>query len=136
MTGVQTCALPISWQKGSKVVILALGSTLKMACQAAQIIERTQGICPTIVDPRTYSDIDADYLTKLEADHSLVVTIENGIVSGGFGQSIAEYYGTSEMRVVCIGEKKKFFDYTGRDAEAKEANLTAEAIAEKIIEAL
>ena len=49
-------------------------------------------------------------LESLKADHDLVVTLEDGVLDGGFGEKIARFYGTDEMKVLNFGLKKKFYD--------------------------
>ena len=46
----------------------------------------------------------------MKADHQLVVTLEDGVLDGGFGEKIARYYGVSDMKVLNFGAKKEFVD--------------------------
>ena len=54
--------------------------------------------------------MDAETLEALKADHQLVVTLEDGSKDGGFGERIASYYGTSDMKVLVGGVKKGLYD--------------------------
>ena len=62
------------------------------------------------INPRGATVIDAETLESLKKDHELIVTLEDGVVDGGFGEKIARHYGTSGMKVLVKGLRKKFED--------------------------
>ena len=64
----------------------------------------------TLINPLYITGIDKELLEKLKAEHELVVTLEDGILEGGFGEKIARFYGNSEMKVLNYGGKKEFTD--------------------------
>ena len=69
-----------------------------------------KGINATLINPRYLNAVDAETLDSLKAEHSLVVTLEDGCKDGGFGERIASYYGTSDMKVLVSGVKKDLYD--------------------------
>ncbi len=69
-----------------------------------------KGVDATLVNPRYLSGVDAAVLEELKADHSAVVTLEDGCKDGGFGERIAAYYGPSDMKVLVCGVKKDLYD--------------------------
>lgn len=72
-------------------------------------------------------------LESLKADHKTVITLEDGVLEGGFGEKIARFYGDSDVKTLCFGLEKKFYD----PAEVlKENHLTPEQIAEDVIKTL
>ena len=79
---------------------------------------------------------DEALLEELKKDHTLVVTMEDGILDGGFGEKIAHFYGTAAMRVKNYGVKKGFYDRYDPVALAKENPLTPEQIAADVMELL
>lgn len=89
-------------KKGTQVAIIALGSFYQIGEEIAKILENN-GINATLINPLFISDIDRDTLDVLKIHHKLVVTLEDGIVSGGFGSKIAQYYGASDMKVLNKG---------------------------------
>lgn len=91
---------------GSKIAVIALGSFYHLGAQAAQLIEEQSGIKPTLINPVYISGIDCELLEKLKAEHSVVVTLEDGVLDGGFGQKIASFYGNSDMKVLNFGLKR------------------------------
>ncbi len=96
-------------KKGSGVAILALGDFYQMGEQTAAELEK-RGISATLVNPRFITGLDTELLEQLRSGHSAVITLEDGVLDGGFGQKIAAYYGDSSMKVKCFGLEKKFYD--------------------------
>ncbi len=95
--------------QGKDVAIIAAGSFYQLG--EATVDELTKrGYTPTLVNPRFLSGVDSQLLDKLKADHSLVVTLEDGILDGGYGEKIARFYGADAMKVKCYGLKKEFAD--------------------------
>lgn len=120
-------------QRGSRVAILGLGNFYGLGEAAARRIEAATGIRPTLVNPRYITGVDEALLESLRTDHEVVVTLEDGVLDGGFGEKIARWYGPTSMRVVCRGVRKEFADrYDAR--ELLRANrLTEEQIAEDVM---
>ena len=117
-------------EKGSKVAVIALGSFYGMGEKAARLIEEKTGIKPTLINPFYITGIDTELLDSLKSDHSLVITIEDGILDGGFGEKIARYYGGTDVKVLNFGLKKEFLDRYNVEDVLKENHLTPEQIAE------
>ena len=67
-------------------------------------------------------------LKQLTEDHAFVVTLEDGILNGGFGEKIARFYGPSNMKVFNFGLKKEFLDRYSVEDVMKENHLTPELI--------
>ena len=97
-------------KKGSRVAILGLGTFYENAVKAADILKASHGIDATVINPYYISGIDADTLNELKKDHTVVATLEDGYLEGGFGAKIAAYYGSSDMKVLNFGIKKEFID--------------------------
>ena len=115
-------------KKGSKIAILGLGTFYGLACEAAAQLEAETGIQATVINPYYITGLDTELLDKLKEDHELVLTIEDGILDGGFGEKIARYYGTSNIKVRNYGLKKEFLDRYDPNEVVKENHLTAEQI--------
>lgn len=96
--------------KGEKVAIVALGDFFQKGQKLKEEIEKNLGFKPSLINPRFASGIDKALLDDLKKDHELVITLENGIVSGGFGQKISKFYGDSKVLVKNYGLEKKFYD--------------------------
>ena len=96
--------------KGSKVVILALGDFYQLGEEVLREIEKKLGFTPTLINPRYITGLDKEMLTELQNNHDMVITLEDGILNGGFGEKIASFYGTTDMKVKNYGFKKEFID--------------------------
>lgn len=119
-------------KKGSRVAILGLGTFYENAVKAADILKASHGIDATVINPYYTSGIDADTLNELKKDHTVVATLEDGYLEGGFGAKIAAYYGSSDMKVLNFGIKKEFIDRYDVAEVLKDNHLTPEQIAEDI----
>ena len=93
-------------KSGQKIAIIALGDFFQMGEELIMEIEKQLGINATLINPRFITGLDEEMLEKLEKNHNIVITLEDGILDGGFGQKIASFYGTSEMNVFNYGLKK------------------------------
>ncbi len=119
-------------QQGEKVAIVALGDFYQKGEEAAAAIEKELGFKPTLVNPRFGSGLDKELLDSLKSRHSLVITLEDGIVDGGFGEKIASYYGPSDMKVINLGLEKKFYDRYNPQQLLESLGITAEKIVERV----
>lgn len=117
-------------QKGSDVAIIALGTFFGMGMQAAEEIEKRTGVKPTVINPVYITGIDGQLLESLKADHKAVITLEDGILDGGFGEKIARFYGDSDMKVSNLGLKKEFLDRYDAGEVLRANGLTPEQIAD------
>lgn len=117
-------------QKGSDVAIIALGTFFGMGMQTAEEIEKRTGVKPTVINPVYITGIDAQLLESLKADHKAVITLEDGILDGGFGEKIARFYGDSDMKVSNLGLKKEFLDRYDAGEVLRANGLTPEQIAD------
>lgn len=122
-------------KQGSVVALIGAGTFLPLAKQVADLLEE-KGISATVINPRYLSGIDTDMLASLEQNHKLVITIEDGILDGGFGEKVARYYGTSDMQVECYGLQKKFEDRYNYNDLIVANRLTAPQISEDILSIL
>lgn len=96
--------------KGEKVAIFALGDFYQMGEDFAKAIKEQFGFTPTLVNPRYASGIDTNLLDELNENHLLIITLEDGVVEGGWGQKIASYMGNTDVHVVNLGIENKFVD--------------------------
>ena len=117
-------------EKGSKIAIIGLGSFYGLACKAAKEIESRTGVKATLINPYYITGTDDELLESLKADHDVVITLEDGVLDGGFGEKIARFYGNSDVKVLNYGLKKEFLDRYDVNEVLKENHLTPEQIAE------
>ena len=117
-------------EKGSRIAIIGLGSFYGLVCKAAKEIESRTGVKATIINPYYITGTDDELLESLKADHDVVITLEDGVLDGGFGEKIARFYGNSDVKVLNYGLKKEFLDRYDVNEVLKENHLTPEQIAE------
>ena len=123
-------------REGRDVALIGVGNFAALASEAADELAH-EGIRATVVNPLYLSGLDADLLTSLAANHRLILTIEDGILEGGFGQKVAAFYGgMADIRVKNYGLPKAFFNRYDPNALAREYHLTAPQIAADVLREL
>ena len=122
-------------QKGEKVAIIAAGSFYQKGENVVRLLAE-KGIKATLINPRYLNEVDRETLDSLKGGHELVVTLEDGSKDGGFGERIAAYYGTSEMKVLVGGIKKNLYDRFDLQQLLSDNRLLDEQIVEDVIDIL
>lgn len=97
-------------QKGEKVCIIAEGNFYYLGLEATKLIEKELHFKPTLINPRILTHLDEKTLSSLKENHQLIITIEDGVIDGGFGEDIANYFSLTNMKVKTFGLHKKFID--------------------------
>lgn len=120
-------------QKGSKVAVIGLGTFYLLAREVAAKLKAEKNIDATVINPYYITGVDEALLEELKKDHDVVLTLEDGILDGGFGEKIARFYGNSDVKVYNYGLKKEFLDRYDVNEVLKENHLTAEQIVEDIV---
>lgn len=119
-------------QQGDTVAIIAAGSFYALGESVADLLHKQEGITPTLINPRYLTGIDEAMLDGLKKNHRLVVTLEDGVLDGGFGEKIARYYGPCDMKVSNYGVRKEFVDRYDVSELLAANRLTAPQIVEDI----
>lgn len=110
---------------GKKVAILALGDFYELGKKVADKLGAT------LVNPVSANILDKEALDKLAADNELIITLEDNILDGGFGEKIANYLGT-KVKVINYGQKRVYTDQVPLQEIYKENHLTVDQIVEDI----
>ena len=97
-------------EKGSKVAILGLGNFFELAKSVKAELKKCFDIDATLINPKFITGVDKELLESLKQIHEVVITLEDGILNGGFGEKIASFYGNSGVRVLNYGALKEFPD--------------------------
>lgn len=115
-------------RKGSGYAILALGDFYQLGEQVAEALTKRTGSEVTLINPRYITGLDEVLLEELKKEHHTILTLEDGILNGGFGEKIARFYGPADQKVYNYGLKKEFIDrYTVAEI-LEENHLTPEQI--------
>ena len=118
--------------KGEKVAIIGVGNFYQLGEQVQAKLKSDLDINATLINPVYLTGLDEKALDDLKKDHTLVITLEDGVLDGGYGEKVARYYGNSDMKVLNFGAKKEFTDRVSMDNLLKRYHLTPELIVEDI----
>ena len=121
-------------EQGSKVAIIALGDFYQLGEQVSKEIKKKMNIVPTLINPRYITGLDKNLLEGLKKEHEIVITLEDGILEGGFGEKIASFYGITDMKVKNYGIRKSFPDRYVVSELLEENGITVEQIIKDIKE--
>ena len=119
-------------EKGSEVAILGLGNFFHLGKKVQALLNEKLGIKATLINPKFITGVDEELMENLKAEHKVVITLEDGVLDGGFGEKIARFFGNSEMKVLNFGAKKEFTDRASVEELYTRYHLTPELIVEDI----
>lgn len=120
-------------QSGSEVAFIGLGTFYPIALEAAKLFEEKTGTRATVINPYYITGVDEELLDGLKAEHKTVVTLEDGILDGGFGEKIASFFGSSDVRVLNFGLKKEFLDRYDAQEILEKNHLTKELVVDDVL---
>ena len=118
--------------KGNKVAILGLGNFFRLGKDVQTMLREKLGIDATLINPIYTTGLDKELLEDLKSEHQIVITLEDGVLQGGFGEKIASYYGGSDIKVLNFGADKEFTDRIPLEELYQRYHLTPELIVEDI----
>ena len=118
---------------GCKVAVLALGNMVEICAEVCSELQK-EGIDSTFVNVRFVKPLDTALLDQLARNHSLVVTVEENVQNGGFGQQVCGYMEEYHpgIQVLPVAIPDRFVPHGGVDSLRVQLGLSANAIAEKI----
>lgn len=122
--------------QGNKVAIIGLGAFFKLGQEVKKYLKETTGIDATLINPRFITGLDENMLNSLVEDHEVVITLEDGLLNGGFGEKIARFYGDKDVKVLNFGATKEFTDSVPVEELYTRYHLTKELIVDDIKSAL
>lgn len=134
----QLKTIPIgSWEvlrPGKDAVILTFGTTIKMALQAAEELQK-EGKSIRVVNARFIKPLDEGMLNEILSEGLPILTIEEAVLQGGFGSSVLEYIHdkkASHIKVERMGIPDEFIEHGSVDALLEEIGLTKTQVAETL----
>ncbi len=111
-------------ETGNTVAIIAVGNFFERGRQVQELLYQQTGIRATLINPKFLTGIDTELLNELKENHQVVVTLEDGVLDGGFGEKIARFYGADDMKVLSFGGHKEFTDRIAMDELNARYHLT------------
>ena len=121
--------------RGERVALIGLGDFYQRAAAVALELRR-EGIDATLVNPRYASGVDKDLLLELAKTHDVFVTLENGVVEGGFGQKVAAALGDTGAKVLVRGLSKEFYDKVSFADLCEKNHLNPSQVAKDVMQLL
>ena len=120
-------------KSGEKVAVIALGDFFQMGESVVELLLEKSEVTATLINPRYITGLDEGLLASLLKNHSVIVTLEDGVLNGGFGEKIASYFGPQKgISVLNYGLQKEFLDRYNLDEVLKKNRLLPEMILEDI----
>ena len=122
-----------SWEiltKGEKVAILAVGSTVGIYQDSELDIASEVGFTPTLVNARFIKPLDSDILTNISKNHDLIITLEEGVLSGGFGSAVSSFLHDKSFKINLkrLGVPDYYIDHGTRDELLNDVGLSSSNI--------
>lgn len=123
-------------RQGRDVAVLALGDFFELGEHVANRLAAEYGIEATLVNPRFATELDREFLDSLAAEHRVVVTLEDGILDGGWGERVACYLACTPVRTRTFGIAKGFPDRYGPNELLAQNGMTVENMAAETVRLL
>lgn len=123
-------------KEGDTVAIFALGNFYQIGEKLSEKLSKEKGINSTLINPKFISGIDEELLKGLMAKHKVVITLEDGILEGGFGEKISAFYSAQNIKVKNYGIKKDFYDRFNAEELLKANRIDLALMTADIVEML
>ena len=140
-TGLEEYRAPIEMgkaevlEKGKEIAILAVGNMVRTAVQVTENL-RKKGYEPTLVNMRFVKPLDTELLDSIKEDHSLIVTMEENVKSGGFGEQVMTYYGSRmhgpAVRIVAIEDR--FVPHGSVEDLLRQQQMDSDSVTERVLQ--
>ena len=120
--------------KGSEIALVAVGSMVETACEVRKILKE-KGLDVTVVNERFIKPIDAGMIHKLSFDHKLIVTMEENVGLGGFGDTVCQYADDSQLdvKVLNIALPDDYVEHGNVSILKKEEGIDAAGVADRVL---
>lgn len=123
-------------RQGRDVAVLALGDFFELGERVANRLAAEYGIEATLVNPRFATELDREFLDSLAVEHRVVVTLEDGILDGGWGERVACYLACTPLRARTFGIAKGFPDRYDPNELLAQNGMTVENMAAETVKLL
>jgi 1-deoxy-D-xylulose-5-phosphate synthase len=127
-------------REGERVAFLAYGYGVSVALGAADLLADGHGVDATVADARFAKPLDGELVERLVGEHDLVVTVEENVLTGGFGSAVVEHLADHDLlgsaRVLRIGLPDAYVTHGKPALLRAEVGLTPEAVAERVAQAV
>ena len=138
--GLSRFRLPIEYGKWetiydeNEIALLAVGSMVKTAVEVRDRL-RQMGYGCTLVNARFVKPLDQEAIRTLQTEHQLLVTMEENVKAGGFGEAVLEYLNEikSQTRAMVIALPDDYVEHGNVDLLKQECGIDADSVVKKIV---
>ena len=118
----------------SEIALVAVGSMVKVALEARDIL-RDHGMSCSLVNARFVKPLDEEMLRTLQAEHKLIVTLEENVKTGGFGEQVLDYLNKIHSKVLFmnISIPDEFVEHGSVDQLRREVGMDADSVVKKVM---
>jgi len=120
-------------QKGEKIAVIGAGNFFHLAKDVVAEIKDKLNINATLINPKFLTGVDTVLLNELKENHSVIITLEDGVLDGGYSEKISRFYASSDMKVLSYGAKKEFTDRVPLSELYERYRLKKELILEDVL---
>ncbi len=123
-------------RSGDRTALIGYGTGVQLALDAAALIEAQTGTAPTVVDARFAKPLDTALLDELAANHELLVTLEEGVLAGGFGSAVMEHFELAGQRIpnlMRVGLPDRYITHGKPALLHAEVGFTPERVAASVV---
>lgn len=133
---------PIEYGKGewlykeSEIVLFALGSMVKTAVEVRTKLQE-KGLACSIINARFAKPLDEELLREVTENHKLIVTLEENVITGGFGEHVMSFYQTEQImdiNVLNIAIPDEYIEHGNVDILRKEVGIDTDTIVTRTLE--
>ena len=123
--------------KGKDVALVSCGSMMEVALQAKEELQKHNINC-SVVNARFLKPIDEECIEKLTKDHNIIVTLEENVLTGGYGEAVLRFVNSCGLnaKVINIGIPNMYLEHGNVDVLKKEVGLTTENVVNRVLEEL
>lgn len=124
-------------KKESRIALLAVGSMVKTAVEVRELL-KTMGYQCTLVNARFVKPLDTELLELLSETHELLVTMEENVIAGGFGEHVLRYMNerqeeAAQMKVINVAVPDEYVEHGNVEILRKEIGIDKETIVRRIV---
>ena len=118
------------------IALLAVGSMVKTA-EAARLRLKERGLSCTLVNARFVKPVDEEMIERLARGHRLIVTLEENVASGGFGERVRTFADEKELpaQILSVTIPDEYVEHGNVELLKKEIGIDEDTVTKRILEA-
>ena len=123
--------------KEQDIALMAVGSMVKIAEEVREILKE-KGLNCSLINARFVKEFDKELIRELSADHKLLVTMEENVVTGGFGEHVVDYVSTNhiDLEVEKIALPDMYVEHGNVNILYKDAKIDVDSVTERVLAAM